>query len=243
LKLTDFQHFYVDPNNVHGDSLSIVGDEFHHAAKVLRKKEGDTLVAVNGKGVVYTGVVERLEKNALSLHITSREFGVGEPCLRLIVAQSMPKGSHFDLVVEKGTEIGVSVFQPMISERSIIDPESRTERWRHKALTAMKQCGRSVCPEIRRTQPFMELLQEPLAEIKFIAHEDVIEENSASWEGLRTAGSAVVFIGPEGGFSDSEFQTAVEFGATPISLGPRRLRSETAALVAAVKILSFVGDL
>lgn len=243
MKLTDFQHFFVDPNNVRGDVMSIVGDEFHHAVKVLRKKEGDTLVAVDGKGAVYTGIIERLEKGALSLRIIGREFGVGEPRLRLILAQAVPKGNHFDLVVEKGTEIGVAAFQPMISDRSIIDPESRTERWRHKALTAMKQCGRSVCPEIFRTRPFGELLREQPAEIAFIAHEDVVNEPSAPWERLSTAASAVVFIGPEGGFSDREFHAAVEFGAVPISLGPRRLRSETAALVAAMKILSFAGEL
>jgi 16S rRNA (uracil1498-N3)-methyltransferase len=243
LKLTDFQHFYVDPVNVHGDMLTIVGEEFHYAVKVLRKKVGEALVAVNGKGAAYSGIVERLEKNALVLRIISREFGVGEPRLRLTLAQAVPKGSHFDLVVEKGTEIGVSLFQPMISERSIIDPEARAERWRHKAMVAMKQCGRSACPEIRRTQPFADLLREQSAEVKFIAHEDVEDAPSAAWEHLRTAGSVIVFIGPEGGFSDREFQSAVECGAAPISLGPRRLRSETAALVAAMKILAFVGEL
>jgi 16S rRNA (uracil1498-N3)-methyltransferase len=243
LKLTDFQHFFVDPVDVHDDFLSIVGDEFHHAVKVLRRKVGDMLTAVDGQGAVYTGIVERFEKNALVLRIIGREFGVGEPRLRLTVAQAVPKGGHFDLVVEKGTEIGVAVFQPMISERSIVDPESRTERWRHKVQTAMKQCGRSVCPEIRRTRPFAELLQEQLAEVAFIAHEDVNDEPSSSCERLRTAGSAVVFIGPEGGFSDGEFLAAVGSGVTPISLGPRRLRSETAALVAAVKILNFAGEL
>lgn len=242
MKHTDFQHFYVNPANVQGRRLRIDGDEFHHAVKVLRRREGEVLIAVDGQGALYSGVIESIEKDALLLRILAKEVEVGEPRLKLTLALSPLKGDHFDLAVEKGTELGVTVFQPIVCERSIAGVEPRLSRWHHKALTAMKQCGRSRCPTVNRAVAFDDFFAEPF-EFVLIAHEDADTPISAYRDNLRSAVAAAVLIGPEGGFSDREFHLAVERGAKPLSLGNRRLRSETAALAAAVQVMSTAGEL
>ncbi len=241
LKRVGFLHFYVEPQQVFGDRLMLTGEEAHHALHVMRKRVGEPLTAVDGCGGIYDGIVEKADKGKVWVRVLRSERNIGEPRLRLTLAQAVPKGQAFDWVVEKGTELGVAVFQPMITERSLVEPEGRLERWRHKALAAMKQCGRSVLPEIGPPLPFMKLLND-LPEASFIAHE--AETNLLSvGRGLINVDSVVVFIGPEGGFSDGELRAAVERGVQPVSLGVRRLRSETAALTAIIKILSAAGEL
>lgn len=240
MKRTDFQHFYVNPANVQPGRLRIDGDEFHHAVKVLRKRPGDALTAVDGQGALYYGVIESIEKDAVVLNILAKEIDVGEPRLKLTLALSPLKGDHFDLAVEKATELGVTTFQPIVCERSIAGVESRLGRWRHKALTAMKQCGRSVCPTVKRAVPFEDLFAEPF-ELVLIAHEDADTPIGAYRDDLRS--TVAVLIGPEGGFSDREFNFALEHGAKPLSLGNRRLRSETAALAATVQVMSAAKEI
>jgi len=236
--------FYVHPENVGKGAFFLSGEEFHHAVKVLRKKVGDSLAAVDGLGNCYEGRIEDISSLQLKVRIDSKTRNTGEPELFLTLAQAVPKGSHFDWVVEKGTELGVSAFQPILTKYSLIDPSSRIERWRHKALSAMKQCGRSRCPEILPPVEFVRILEEAFNIPAFIAHESFQGNFEADFYALlKSSARAIVFIGPEGGFNQNEIELAVENGVHPISLGSRRLRSETAGIVAAVKILSASGDL
>ncbi len=239
---TDFQQFFVDPDHVQGDVFYLDGDEYRHAVKVLRKQEGDAISAVDGRGRLYHGAVREVHKDRIIVHIVETIRDIGEAKLNLIVAQAALKGAHFDLVVEKGTEIGVAAFQPMITDHVIVKADARTDRWRKKALTAMKQCGRSRCPRIYEPMDFESVVQQRRCDVAFIAHEDVDLESVAIRLPDKSS-SAIVFIGPEGGFTNSEYQFALKKGVTPLNLGPRRLRAETAALVAATKILAATGAL
>jgi 16S rRNA (uracil1498-N3)-methyltransferase len=242
--MSHFEQFYVHPGQVHGDCLFLAQEEFVHAVRVLRKKEGDLLTAVDGHGWRYQGRIQTVSKDQLKVAIEQKDFNAGEPRFRLTLAQAVPKGSQFDWVIEKGTEIGISAFLPIITERSIVDPTSRIGRWQQKALAAMKQCGRSRCPEVRQVSDFCQALADRKEEIAFIAHEalDPAMHIDLAFS-LNDIHDAILYVGPEGGFTDEEFRKAMEAGARPLSLGSRRLRSETAGLVGAIKLLSAAGDL
>lgn len=222
---------------------TIEGDEFRHAALVLRKKIGDSMTVVDGQGYLYSGIIVEMGKKHLVMRTEEQFFHVGEPRLCLTLALALLKGNHFEWVVEKGTELGVTVFQPMITEHTVVEGGSKEIRRHQKALAAMKQCGRSICPEIRQPRHFGELLENSSWEMAFIAHEDAAVRREIDWSALQSITHATLFIGPEGGFSANEVDGAVKRGVIPIFLGQRRLRSETAALAAAIKILAFAGDL
>lgn len=239
---TDFQQFYVAPEHVKNSMFFLVDDEAKHAIRVLRKQVGDVLEAVDGCGFLYTGCITHIDKNRVDVSIEEMRENVGEPTLKLTIAQSVPKGNHFDLVIEKGTEIGVSVFLPMVTQRSIIESASRLQRWQHKVQAAAKQCGRSRFPEVREPVTFNHVLESDEFDVRFIAHQAVKDEGTIA-NLVRESATVAVLIGPEGGFTDDEVKLALDAGCLPLHLGARRLRSETAALVAACKILAAAGEL
>ncbi|HPG41570.1 MAG TPA: RsmE family RNA methyltransferase [bacterium] len=238
-----FQQFYVQPDNVHNDRFVLDGEEFIHAARVLRMKTGDAIEAVDGQGNLYSGKIISMSSKELVAGIYEQQLNAGEPKLYLTLAQAVPKGSNFDLVVEKGTEIGISAFQPVITARSIVSPEARGNRWGKKALVAMKQCGRSRCPDILPPLDFTAALELYTRDLLIIAHESHAETRTDLDKRIASATRVTLFIGPEGGFTAEEFARALQFGALPMNLGPRRLRSETAGLVAAIKILDMAREL
>ena len=238
-----FQQFYVNPENVYKNHFILNGEEFNHAVKVLRKNPGDSLSAVDGRGFLYEGKIQSIENKSLKVVIINKEENVGEPELFLTLAQAVPKGAGFDYVVEKGTEIGLSAIQPIITARSIVNPGNRIPRWKNKALTAMKQCGRSRCPDIYEPLDFETALKNFQRELLIIAHESYDNDPEDIILKIRHASGVTFFIGPEGGFTEQEFKLALDMGALPMNLGPRRLRSDTAGLVGSVKILSAAGEL
>jgi 16S rRNA (uracil1498-N3)-methyltransferase len=148
-----------------------------------------------------------------------------------------------DTIVEKGTEIGITTFQPIVTQHTLKRIAARPERWRQKAIAAMKQCGRSCCPQIRETIPFREAFERYSNEFKFIAHEKQHGPAYpfADWSSINRR--TVLFVGPEGGFSDGEIEHALENGARLINLGSRRLRSDTACLVGSIKLLDKAAEL
>lgn len=238
-----FEQFYIAPEQVGATDFCLKGEEFTHAVRVLRKKPGDVLQAVDGRGHLFEGVVVAIQKQQIIVRIERRFHRLGEPRIRLVLAFAIPKTAQSDWVIEKGTEIGVTIFQPILTERTIPDPSSRLDRWRHKALAAMKQCGRSVLPDVREPLHFAAALAVHGHMPGFLAHDHDSPTDQGDFERLRQCEEAVVYIGPEGGFSKAEASLALASGVVPLSLGLRRLRSDTAALVAITKILHYAGEL
>lgn len=243
MKRMHFEQFYVRPEDISDHQFILRNEEAHHSIKVMRNKIGDFLAAADGKGRVVSGKIIKIESDIVIISRDQTDINVGEPEIFLTLAQGIPKGSHFDWVIEKGTEIGVSCFQPLLTERCIIDPNSRLERWSKKAFAAMKQCGRSRCPGILPACTLEQFLNHHNKDKLYIAHEttltDGIPESIKSNEHKYTS----LMIGPEGGFTPQEYKLSIDKGALPLSLGPRRLRSETAALVGIIQILSANGEL
>ena len=157
-----------------------------------------------------------------------------EPFILVTLAVGILKNpSKFDFLVEKVTELGVREIIPLRTKRTI-PSQAKIGRWQKLALSAMKQCGRSYLPRIRELTSLDALLQEGHAfDRRIVAHERGANRSSLQDIPLGPGDSAIVLIGPEGGFSEEEFGLCVDAGFTPVSLGERRLRTETAAVVSA----------
>jgi 16S rRNA (uracil1498-N3)-methyltransferase len=249
-KILYHENFYVNPQDVDAEWLILHGDELRHAAQVVRKKKSSRFAAIDGCGNWYECEVEKVDKRQLKARIICSRHQVGEPKIHLTLAQSVLKGRRFDWLVEKGTEIGVSAFIPLICERSVAMAEHKVERWRRIALVAMKQCGRSVWPSISPPISFKKTLKNLKdCDLKWIAHEnDGIEPQNLKVLNRkldRDSGgqSVALLIGPEGGFTNQEVTNAMSHGFSPINLGMRRLRSETAGIVATTLVMGFLGEL
>jgi 16S rRNA (uracil1498-N3)-methyltransferase len=231
------EHYYTPPDQVSGTHLTIAGDEFSHLIHVMRKQPGDELHVVDGTGNLYRARIETVESRRILCAILSHEQPRDEPPCRLTLAVGLLKQtSRFDMLVEKCTELGVFSIVPLITERTIARG-ARSDRWHKIALAAMKQSGRSVLPAILNPVTFQDFLQtlEPGSD-RLIAHEAVVSPGLNAHTALLQP-RAYICIGPEGGFSEGEIRGALEAGFTTVGMGGRRLRTETAAIVAVALLL------
>ncbi len=227
-------YFYCPPENITADEILIDGEEFAHLVHVMRKKAGDEICVVDGTGAMYNVTLIELTKRAAHGTISSRFENHNEPQVSLTLAVGILKNpSRFDFLVEKVTELGVKEIIPISTERTI-PSHAKTDRWQKLALAAMKQCGRGYLPRVHALIAIEELLKEcSTYKCKLIAHETSSVPIKKYQEQIQDEKSAIVLIGPEGGFSEEEVHLCVESGFTDVSLGTRRLRTETAAITAA----------
>jgi 16S rRNA (uracil1498-N3)-methyltransferase len=231
-------YFYCSAEKISGDMLIIDGEEFNHLVHVMRKKEGDEVRVVDGQGTAYDVRLGVLKKRTVKGTIFNVYRHHHEPSVSVTLGVGILKNpSKFDFLVEKATELGVNEIVPLKTERTI--PEhAKTDRWHKLALAAMKQCGRSYLPNITSLTTLDECMdRHSTFDCKLIAHEDVDHSSFIERSTIASSTSIIVLIGPEGGFTDEEIERAVVKRFTPISLGERRLRTETAAIVAAMMIL------
>lgn len=220
--------FYA-PNLSLSDSMIVLpADEAMHAVKVLRAKVGDTVHVTDGKGSLLETTVIAVGKKDVQLRVDSRRF-VPREQLPVLAVGMIKSRERLEWLVEKSVELGVSkliLMQTERSERSHV----REDRLRAIQVSAMKQCLTSWLPELVTGVPFEAVLDEgKLAhQPMYIAHEKASSESRMPH--ADTPAAPLLLVGPEGGFSDREVQLALDAGATMVSLGPRRLRVETAAL-------------
>lgn len=242
--------FYILPENIHGNTLTVRGDENHHLTRVLRKRTDALFWAVDGLGHTFECQITRIHRDFTEARILQTLANQREPGVHLALAVSVPKKAKFEWIVEKGTEIGVSEFLPMLTAHSVAGTPSQQHRQRLKkiALSAMKQCKRSRLPGIAETQPFEAVCRlAPDFDVALIAHEKELSlsipklaDDEKQWHAKR---SALLCIGPEGGFTEEEIAFARTAGFAAVTLGPRRLRTETAAIAAAAILLSQLRQL
>jgi 16S rRNA (uracil1498-N3)-methyltransferase len=221
-------YFYC--TRITADSFTIDGEEASHLLHVMRKKEGDEIRLVDGLGTAYDARIESVAKHAASGSVLRSYAGHHEPALRLTLAVGLLKNpSKFDFIVEKVTELGVYEIIPLSTERTI-PSHDKSDRWQKLALAAMKQSGRSFLPHVHPVRSLKELLADPRPfDRKLIAHERPLD--GAPTPAFLSTASAVILVGPEGGFSDAEVEAAAAAGYRPWYLGERRLRTETASVV------------
>ncbi len=218
--------------------------ESRHCVRVLRLGEGDRVDLVDGRGGLYVARIERADPRGCVLHVEEETHEFGRRHCRLVMAVAPTKnGDRFEWFLEKATEVGIDSVVPIEcanSERRVFRPE-RAEK---VLISAMKQSLKAYLPELAPLTPVREVLTAPFDGVKLIAHcrSDVtdvtamVEGSKQSripiTEALDPGSDALIIIGPEGDFTAEEVAMALQNGFTPISLGPSRLRTETAALVA-----------
>ena len=201
--------------------------EAHHVLKVLRGREGDLVEVVDGAGRLFVAELgggrraDVVEELALA----------GAEDVEISLYQAIPKGSRMDTVVEKATEVGVSTIVPVVAERGVVNPrKGKIGRWRRVVEAAARQSLRLRVPEVREPVMFERAVRE-VGEVGVLLHNasglDVVEAVVGSPAGL--------FVGPEGGWGAGELRLAKEVGLTFAQLGPYRLRSETAGVVAVAR--------
>jgi 16S rRNA (uracil1498-N3)-methyltransferase len=217
--------------------VELDGPEAHHLLHVLRAKVGDRLGLFNGEGAEALAEIINIRKRSAELRLLETWTVLAEP-RTLTIATALPKGDRARWLIEKSTELGVTRLIPLRTQRSVVEPgESKLDKLEQAVIAACKQCGRSRLMPISPLMSFAHLLRE-LTPTTLIAHPNapisVSEAFSQIANGtLANTQSTLMLIGPEGGFSDDEFATAVAAGATPINLGPHILRIETAAIAVA----------
>jgi 16S rRNA (uracil1498-N3)-methyltransferase len=237
-------YFYTPPENISQGMVEIEGDEFNHLVHVMRKNVGDDICVVDGEGNAYDATLTSVKKKIAVGKITAHYRHHNEPALTVHLAVGVLKNpSKFDFLVEKVTEVGVQRIIPLSTERTI-PKHAKVERWQKLALAAMKQCGRSVLPKVEQMQPLSNVLQHVGDYgLSIVCHESAGTAPAlAEYLGrssISNTSTILVLIGPEGGFSDEEVIACTKAGSDVAALGPRRLRTETAAVVAAGLVLSY----
>jgi 16S rRNA (uracil1498-N3)-methyltransferase len=246
------EFFYVEPENIHSDYIVLKDQEYKHLIQVLRKKIGDSATATDGQGNAYDFFISEITGDSVRGTIQKKLRKPGEPFFRLTLAQAILKGNHFDWVIEKGTEIGVSRFIPLLTEYSIPDiNEQKLIRWRRIALESIKQCCRSVIPEILPALRFEDLMREiGQYQFKIMAHPhqsalpmNLLLKNRPMTNHPVQNRNGIAIIGPEGGFNLAETHLAANNQIDFVSLGKRRLRAETAGIVLSTLIMEKMGEL
>ncbi|MHC5066344.1 MAG: RsmE family RNA methyltransferase [Planctomycetota bacterium] len=205
----------------------------HHLCSVMRYRVGDRIRLFDGKGMEAAAVIRVCKRDRVELDIGPASSHHREPDLELALAFPVPRGSRSDWLLEHGCELGVRHFYPISSARSRGPAsEGRRDRWLRILAAAAGQCDRSRMPELHEPSPLSEFLQgEQLPEERYLAGQSEQELGAA------ISGAALLLVGPEGGFRREELEAILEAGFSPRSLGPLTLRTETAALVGAARLL------
>ena len=236
--------FYVPPSQVRADIAAITDSEHHHLRNVLRITTGETVRIIDGQGNVYTGEVRDTgTKNVLSeVRILNHEFHPSVPP-SMTLFQGLPKNDKMALILQKTTEIGITQIVPLHTEYALQKPSrNRYERWHRVVISATKQSKRAWLPELCDPQTFQEsLTQLDHFSLRLLLNPDPHQALHTQHirEVLRKTPQATtiaLFVGPEGGFSDTEINAAIENGCVPVTFGTNILRTETAAIAAVAAI-------
>lgn len=241
--------FFVDKEQIVDDKIEIIGTDVKHIKDVLRLRI-DEEVEISSEGFTYTCKIGSLEKSKITVSILDKIKGSNEPPMDLILYQGLAKGSKMDLIIQKGTEVGITEFYPLATNRSIVKikdikkEQSKVERWNSITDGAAKQSKRDVIPQVKNIITFDEMIELLKDEENIIVpYED--EKANTIKKDLQNIkdGKIHLIIGPEGGFESSEIEKLKLIDAKIVTLGPRILRTETAGIVAASIILYELGDL
>ncbi len=241
--------FFVPPDARAENTVIIAGNSAHQIARVLRLRAGEEIVLIPTEatnGVEWRVRLVSVEARAVRAVVVAERPGLPEPTCAVTLCPALLKGERFDWLLQKATELGVAAIQPITTAHTIrkIDPDAghARERWQRIVTEAAEQSGRSRVPAIRGPVRLADLSDAVSAPI-FVAHETVATWSLADALPAGT-GHVVVAIGPEGGFSDDEVQRLVaDAGAVAVSLGPRILRAETAAITAVTLVMATTNNL
>lgn len=230
-----------------GKRIAVEGAAANHITRVLRLRAGEPLTLFNGNGAEYAATILEFHRDAVVVQVGEEQTVNRESPLPLTLAQGISRGERMDWILQKATELGGSRVVPVFTERSVVrldakQAERKLQHWRAIAIAACEQCGRNVLPEIAQPTDLFEfvgngvephstrLLLSPTSDLSI----DEVRVNAAG---------VTVLIGPEGGLTENEQEVAVRSGFTAVRMGPRVLRTETAAIAALTILQHRFGDL
>lgn len=219
--------FFTDQPLAPGE-ITLDGPEAHHLSAVRRFAPGEAVTLFNGDGAEYPAEVLAVYKKSVSLVVIDRREVNRERPWPLVVASAIPKADRADFLLEKLTELGATAWIPLICERSVVVPrEAKREKLQRAVIEASKQCGRNTLMLVEPPRSIAELIRSTTTEERYFLH-----PGEASQERVAPTRPRIAAIGPEGGFSPAEVQALHQAGWQPLTLGPRILRIETAAIAA-----------
>jgi len=232
------------------ETITISGSDAHHIIRVLRLKPGDRLSVVGADRQAGEAVIKDVRAGTIVAELVARIELLGEPPVAVWLAQGLPKGDKMDLVVQKTVELGVSGIIPLATEHSVVRYDAakqanRVARWQIIAYEASKQCGRGKVPTVTDIMSLADCLEQlpPGVTILMLYEGEKVQGLRAALTAANGSGEIVLLIGPEGGFSPAEVELCKQYGAKMVSLGPRILRTETAAIAALAIVMYQCGDL
>jgi len=238
--------FFADLPLRAGSTVQLPEDAAHHAVHVLRLRPGDEVTLFHGRGGEYAGHLAAIDRLRVSVDVLAHRPVERESALAVTLVQGVSAGEKMDFTVQKATELGVAAVQPVVCERStgrVAGERAVLKRahWRRVAISACEQCGRNRIPELHPVRTLAEYCREPVSpgmRLLLAPHAELRLGAAAT----RPAGPVTLAAGPEAGFSDAEEAALAEAGFTPVRLGPRVLRTETAALAALAALQALAGE-
>lgn len=249
--------FFVPPSWIQGNQVTITGPLVHQIVRVLRMRPGDEVIILDNSGWEIQTRLVSVDRDAVKGAVLRRRLVSTEPRTKISLYQGVLKTHRFEFTLQKGTELGLVEFVPVVAERCVVRDleavEKRRRRWESIIQEAAEQCRRGRKPEVRPTAFFPQACEQarhsgglsliPWEEESQTSLRSVLQQPPAGQERHWPPLTINLFIGPEGGFTADETAIARSYGLIPVTLGPRILRAETAGIVAAAAILYELGDL
>lgn len=227
--------FFCDTDE---ETVRVTGEDAHHISNVLRMEKGEQIIACCGDGLDYIAEITNIAKDCVTANVIKTEPSKGESNIKITLFQGLPKGEKFDTVIQKSVELGVFEIVPIMLKRCVVKIDSKkksakTERWNKITLSAAKQCGRGIVPQVKEPLDIKEaaLLMKNF-DLVIVAYEE--EKETTLKDVLTSCGDVkniAVVIGPEGGIEKEELNYLVETAnGKSVTLGERILRTETAPI-------------
>ncbi len=232
------RRFFTEPDQIRGGRAVITGEDVRHIRQVLRMVPGDPLLVCCGDEWEYSCRIRTIEEDRVEAEILDAQKPGKELPSRLVLFQCLPKGDKMELIIQKAVELGAAEIVPVASARCVVrlDPKkaaNKGKRWNSIAAEAAKQSKRMVIPPVHELMGWQEALEYAKGmDVRLIPYEksEGIGRTRQIVSEIRPGQSVAVFIGPEGGFEETEVEAAEALGFQPISLGKRILRTETAGM-------------
>lgn len=234
---------FTESDLIVGESVLLDERASHHLGKVLRAKVGEHLLVFNGHGGQFTARIEAIGKKQVTVCIGEESQPNTESPLHTHLGIGISKGDRFDWALQKSTEMGVTVITPLLTERCEVRLKSdrlekKIQHWKQILISACEQCGRNQVPKLNQPTEMQDWIAERPETKKLVLH----HRSSHSLTESEHPDSVAMLIGPEGGLSELEIESAEQHGFAPLTLGPRILRTETAPVAVLAALQCLWGD-
>lgn len=221
-------------------------EQSRHIAKSLRMRVGDMLILTCGDGDDYGCIIDEINAGQVLLSVCYKQANNSEPTVKVMLYQGVPKGDKMEDIIQKCTELGITAINPVLTHRSVSRPDEKSAkkkntRYQKIALEAAQQSGRGIVPEICKMETLANAVKKDNSELKILFYEGGGEPLSKIID--KNIKSVSIYIGPEGGFEESEVELIKNSGGVVATLGKRILRTQTAPIAALTAIMLLTGNL